>query len=200
MLDPLAPARGRARPAAAAELAALALADPEAALAALLAARRKALPWQPFHRARNLNEHQAVALQARLGLRQVAIPGGSLAFSDAAWQEARRDRLLIALEGCHAAQPHSQGPDGRQLRQAIQAIARVDTGDGTPAAQAGRAAADAVTRAALAELVDAGQVQRVGLRFCRSGHQPVLDAADSELMDRVLSVLRPAGLRPPHRG
>ena len=70
----------------------------------------------------------------------------------------------------------------------------------TPPAATGQpvpAQVRAVQRAALAELVADGLLLREGLRHRCPGHQPVLTDADRALLDRVASVMRPAGLRPP---
>jgi len=191
VIDPAGPARGRARPARLAQLAALALHDPADALAALLAAAPDGVLLAPFHRARNLTEDEAASLHARLAVQVVPSDAGPLGLS-ALHGLAWRTRVLAALDQCHAAQPDSLGPDEPALRAAMHGDLR-----GTAATGATPTAARAVLRASLATLVADGVVQRDGLRHRRSGHRPVLAEADQLLLDRLDTVIRPAGLRPP---
>lgn len=190
VVDPFGPARGRSRPARRQQLQALAIADPALSLAALLAAAPEGVDLDHFSRCRNLTSDEADALLTALHVRRITAPDAALGLSEANWQ-AWRERLLAALDRCHADQPHSLGPDEPALRAAL-AAAGPQPGVGT-----GPARLRAVLRAALASLVDDGLVQRDGLRHRRSGHQPVLAEADAVLLARVLAQLRPAGLRPP---
>ena len=199
VVDPAGPARGRARPARLAQLAALALDDPADALAALLAAAPDGVPLAPFARARNLTDDEAAALQARLAVQVVPGDAGPLGLGAAPWL-AWRTRVLAALDHCHATQPDSLGPDEPALRAALAPPLGPAAATGpTPATNTAptTAATRAVLRATLAALVAEGAVQRDGLRHRRSGHRPVLAAADQQLLDQVQAVLRPAGLRPP---
>ena len=185
VIAPATAARGRSRPVRLQQLAALALRDPAAALAAFVQASPDGADLGLFRRVRNHRADEVVALQDRLGLHIVAAPDGPLGLTAAAWHSWRQ-RVLDALARCHAEQPDSLGPEARDLRVAL----------GWPAG-AGSAASRALLAAALGSLVDNGQVQRFGLRHRLSSHQPVLTEADAASLTRVLAQLHPAGLRPP---
>ena len=185
VIAPATAARGRSRPARLLQLAALAHDDPAAALAAFVQASPDGANLGLFHRARNHRANEAAALQQRLGLHLVTAPEGSLGLTTAGWQSWHL-RVLDALARCHADQPASLGPEARELRIAL----------GWPNG-AGSAAQRALLQAALAALVDDGQVRRDGLRHRLHGHQPALLDTDAALLERVLAHLCPAGLRPP---
>ncbi len=192
VIDPAGPARGRQRPERLQQLAALALPDAAAALAALLQASPDGVDLAPFHRSRGHDEVQALRLQSALALRRVDMPAGPAGparpwgIGDAAWQRWR-DRVLAAVDAWHAAQPDSLGPDDAGLRRGLGL-----TG-GAPTARP-------LLRAALAALVQAGLLVRQGLAHRRAGHQPRLADADQALLDRVLALLPPQQLRPPIQG
>ncbi len=215
VVDPFGPARGRSRPARLTQLAALALTDPALALAALLEQSPDGVDLIPFARGRNLRVDELAQLQHRLAVQPIPGESGPLGLSPSHAQ-AWRDRVLNALDRCHAQQPDSLGPDGPALHAQLGKLGGVgevcSTGGAASAGGVGgapreggvtrvggmaSAPARAVLRATLAGLVDSGQVVREGLRHRRHGHQARLADADRALLDRVVAQLQPAGLRPP---
>ena len=186
VLDPTAVARGRNRPERQRQRAALALPDPADALAALAAAAPDGVDLARFHGARLHRASEAAALHARLALHLLPGPAGAsgpLGLDGSAWQ-AWQARVMAAVQGWHADQPDSLGPDDAALRRVL-------------ALAPGATAARAVLRATLAALVADGRLLRDGLGHRCPGHQPRLADADQALLLRLQAVLPPAGLRPP---
>ena len=182
VVDPFGPARGRSRPARLLQLAALALADPAQALAALLDRSPDGIDLAHFAHGRNLRADELERLLQALAVQRIASAAGPLGLSSA-HSQTWRERVLATLDDWHAQQPDSLGPDEPALRAQLGGVAS--------------AAARAVLRATLAALVEAGLVVREGLRHRRSGHQAQLAEADRALLARVVAQLQPAGLRPP---
>ena len=186
VVDPAGPARGRNRPERLLQLAAQARPDPAEALATLLDTLRDGVDLGRFHRARNHRADEAAALQASVVMHLAVGPGspfGALGLGERPWQ-CWRDRVLAAVDGCHADQPDSLGPDDALLRRLL-------------AVAPGATAARAVLRATLAALVDDGLLLRDGLAHRRAGHQPRLRDDDQALLYRVLALLPADELRPP---
>ena len=183
VVDPAGPGRGRNRPERLLQLAALALPDPGPALAALLDATSDGVDLGRFHRARNHRADEAAGLQIPVPMHRVGSPGGPLGLGEGPWHRWR-DRVLAAVDGCHADQPDSLGPDDPQLRRLL-------------AVAPGATAARAVLRATLAALVDDGLLLRDGLAHRRAGHQPRLRDDDHALLARAQALLPADGLRPP---
>lgn len=177
VVDAFGPLRGRAQPQRLASLRALAVEDAAASLQALLDASPAGVDLAHFAANRGWPDDAAAALAPTTGLRR--LPGG-LGLSNPRWH-AWRARLLQVIDQWHADQPDSLGPDADRLG------ALLDSADGAPA----------LLRPGLAALVDEGSLQRDGLVWRRPGHRPVLPAADAGLLDRVLALIAPAGLRPP---
>ena len=182
VVDPFGPERGSSQPLRLAQLAALARPDPAQALAAWVDAAPLAADLGHFAAARNLRDDEAAVLHKDLALQVIASAAGPLGLRADAWA-GWQQRLLQAVDAWHAAQPDSVGPDDAALRQAL--------------GLGGTVAAQAVLRAAIATVVAGGALQRLGLRCCRPGHQPVLAAADAALLAQCGALLQPAGLRPP---
>ena len=183
VVDPAGLARGRNRPERLLQLAALARPDPADALAALLDALPDGVDLGRFHRARNHRPDEASRLQASVLMHPISSPGGLLGLGDGPWRRWR-DRVLAAVDVCHADQADSLGPDDAALRRLL-------------AVAPGASAARAVLRATLAALVDDGLLRRDGLAHRRPGHQPRLRDADQALLARLLALLPPDALRPP---
>jgi selenocysteine-specific elongation factor len=179
VIDPFGPARGRARPARLQQLAALALATPAQALAALLDGEPAGVDLARFDLACNLTASEAAAVHAAVPLVPVAGDDGPHALSPMHWQ-ARCEALRAALAAWHADDPASVGPTPSDLARRM-----------TPRPPA------AVLHAALTALVQEGTVARDGLRVRLHGHRAELSAADAALLARVRALLEPAGLRPP---
>lgn len=179
VVDPFAPARGRATPARRSALAALALPDAAAALSALLDGEPHGIDLDRFLLARNLTGRDAVCLQGLQGLHAVVCDGQRIALSHAHWQ-ALRDRVCAALARSHLAQPDSVGCTASELAQAL-----------------GLRRAQQLLHAALGAAVHDGVVARDGLRHRLPGHRPTLSEVDSALLAHTTALLAPAGLRPP---
>ena len=173
VVDPFGPARGRDRPARALQLAALALPEPAQALAALLAAEPGGVDLVRFALARNLRADEADALILAQAVQR--IPGSVWGLSVGHWQ-ALRERLCEALARWHADQPDVSGVAATVLAPGLRTV---------------------LLRAALDSLVEAGSLQREGLRYRLTGHMAQLSDADADLLARVTQCLAPAGLRPP---
>ena len=211
VVDPFGPLRGRPGPvraARAAQLAALALPTPAQALAALLAAAPAGVDLARFALARNLPPDEAGPALAGVPMQRIASDAGLLGLSPGHWQ-AQCQQASAALAAWHAARPDSLGAGEAALVDwmkagapgAATAAANGSVKAGAPDAAShglpGAAVQRPLLRAALAALVQAGAVQRDGLRYRLAGHRPVLSAADADLLARVAGALRPAGLRPP---
>ncbi|MFN0182723.1 MAG: selenocysteine-specific translation elongation factor [Aquabacterium sp.] len=179
VLDPFAPARGRATPARARLRQAWAEPSPAQALAALLAAQPHGLSWPRFTQACNLRDDEAAAVAQGLDLQTLPGDGGPWVVAGRHWQ-ALGDRVVDALARWHADQPGSLG-------LAEPALTR----------QLGGHAVQHLMRPLLTQLVQRGLIARDGLTHRLPGHQPALTGTDQALLQRVTDLLRPAGLRPP---
>jgi selenocysteine-specific elongation factor len=181
VVDAFGPLRGKAQPQRLDQLHALALPDAGASLQALLDTSPAGVDLILFARNRGLRDDEAAALEGAAGLRRLPMGRGQrLGLAAARWAAWQR-RLLQVVDGWHAAQPDSLGPDMAALRAALGTI------DGAPG----------LLRAGLPALAADGQLQRDGLVWRRPGHRPALSATDAELLARVTALLAPAGLRPP---
>ncbi|GCL61438.1 selenocysteine-specific translation elongation factor [Pseudaquabacterium pictum] len=177
VVDAFGPSRGRSQPQRLAQLAALALADPAAALSALAGQSPDGVDLDHFRQARSLPAAQADALHRLLSLHCVPRPRGLLGLTAAQWQHWQQ-RLLQAVDAWHAARPDSLGPDEQALRQALDTDA-------------------ALLRASVGATLASGALVRDGLCIRRPDHQPVLPTDEADLLQRVAAQLQPAGLRPP---
>ena len=175
VVDPLAPRRGRRRPARLALLAAMTPADPAAALGHMLAAEG-IVDLARFALLRNLTGAELAALGGpgwlRLGPAQapLAITEGRLA--------ALTETVAAALAKWHRAQPDMLGPTG-------------------PALGAQLAAPAAALEAALQRLADGGRAVREGGMWRLAEHRPRLGMADEKLWRRLRPLIAEGGLRPP---
>ncbi len=177
VVDPLAPRRGRRRPARLALLAAMTPADPAAALGHMLAAEG-IVDLARFALLRNLTGAELAALGGpgwlRLGPAQtpLAITAERLA--------ALTETVAAALAEWHRAQPDMLGPTGPAL-----------------AAQLRGAAPAAALEAALDRLADGGRAVREGGMWRLAEHRPRLGIADEKLWQRLRPLIAEGGLRPP---
>ncbi len=200
VIDPFGPVRGRSRPARLAQLAALAMPRPVAALAALLVVSPDGVDLSQFARARNLRPDDMAAALASLPMQQVPGEAGPLAVLPAHWL-GLQDRLLAALAHGHAAQPGSLGVDDSELRTSLAALG-ADAGDGAVNGRTGcigriGRTSRLLQRAAMADLVAHGRVVRAGLRHRLPTHRAVLTHDDKHLLTQVYALLHAGGLRPP---
>ena len=175
VIDPAGPARGRNRAPRLAALAAMAAAEPAAALAGLLAATDEGVDLAGFARGRNLADDAAAAAFAAAG---VAVAGGR-GFAADRWGAAA-DAAEAALAAWHEAEPHSLGPDERVLRQQV----------------APRMPADAFAEL-VGGLVRAGRVARRGVVLALPGHRPQPSPEEARLWSAIEPLIEGGGLRPP---
>ena len=180
VLDPLAPRRGRRRPARLALLEAMSPADPAAALERMLAAEG-IVDLARFALQRNLTPAELDALADNLGPGSLRL--GSERAPLAITEErlaALSDTVAAALGQLHRAQPDMLGPTGPAL-----------------AAQLRGAAPEAALDAALLRLAESGRAVREGGMWRLGDHRPRLAGADEKLWRRVRPLLAEGQLRPP---
>ena len=179
VIDPFAPARGRARPERLAELAALAVPNPAQALQALLESKPQGLDLAPFCLAFNLDSAQADALQGELRFRSFTAGTTPWALQEAHWQ-AWHAHVLARLKQWHLDQPDSLGLAEPALAEAL-----------------GLRRQPALLRAVLAEAAHQGAIRSEGLRWRLHDHVPQLAPRDAALLERIQRASAPGGLRPP---
>jgi selenocysteine-specific elongation factor len=114
-LDLRAPARKRRSPQRLAQLQAHGIADPEAALAALLAIAPFFADLSAFAPDRALTEQEVHAMSERLGLIEAATGGRVFALSALVWLSFKRN-LLATLQRFHADNPELPGIGLERLR------------------------------------------------------------------------------------
>lgn len=170
VVDPFAPARGRAKPARLTELAALQLVSASASLTELLAAKTDGVDLAQFERARNLDAAERLQLRQAVALQEVQGARGPIAIAPARWR-AQRAQLLDAIAAYHREFSNHVGMRER-------------TGD-------------AVSNAALRALIAEGAVLRDGLHLRLPTHQAQLAGDQQALWRKIESILRAADLRPP---
>ena len=198
VIDPFAPARGRARAPRLQALAAMSETTPELALAALLHGAPAGMSLDRFDLAWNLSAAAAASLHDRLAVHRLVAPPAVIGLSATAWQHWQ-DAVRQAAADWHAAHPEQVGPIEQLLIQAARAIVvqgLVGVGAEMPAAAQVRAVAAAAIRTQAAE----GRLVREGICLRLPDHRAVLAPVDQALLDRVVAMLREAGLRPPIAG
>ena len=171
VVDAFGPARGSRQPQRLAQLAALALADPLAALMAWVDGAPDGADLAQFGRARGLQPAEATVLHQQLGLQVLPGPAGPLGLTRPQWL-AWQARVLQAVDDWHARQPDSLGPDEAALRRQLVAggtAGRLHTPCCTPAwAPPWPAAAWCVTASATA-VPATGRCWRPTMRRCWRG-------------------------------
>ncbi len=178
VVDPLAPRRGRRLPGRLAALEAMALADPAAALAGMLAVSG-AVDLAHFALLRNLTPAGLDALTEHGEFLRVGSSRAPVAVT-AERLAALGEAIVAALSGWHRAQPDALGPARPALFEKLRG-------------EAPTAALDA----ALSALAGAGRVVREGALWRLPEHRPRLTAADQKQWERVRPLLAADGLRPP---
>ncbi|MGH7116260.1 MAG: selenocysteine-specific translation elongation factor [Stellaceae bacterium] len=178
VVDPLAPRRGRRLPGRIASLGAMAIADPAAALAGMLAVAG-AVDLADFALLRNLTPAELDALTGNGAFLRVGPPRAPVAVT-ADRLAGLGEAIVVALAGWHEAQPDALGPPRPALLNKLRA-------------EAPAAALDA----ALSTLAGAGRVVREGALWRLPEHRPRLTAADQKVWGRVRPLLGGDGLRPP---
>ncbi|MGH7030515.1 MAG: selenocysteine-specific translation elongation factor [Stellaceae bacterium] len=178
VVDPLAPRRGRRLPGRIASLGAMAIADPAAALAGMLAVAG-AVDLAHFALLRNLTPGELDALTENGGFLRVGPPRAPVAVT-ADRLTALGEAIVAALGAWHQAQPDTLGPPRPALFEKLRAEAPAAALDG-----------------ALLALAGAGRVVREGALWRLPEHRPRLTAADQKAWERVRPLLAADGLRPP---
>lgn len=180
VIDAFAPARGRARAARLAWLAAMEVESDAEALAALLVQSPGGVDLDRLAANRNLPAADAARLYDAAPMKRLPTRSRLLGFAPAQW-ESWRARVLQALADWHRRLPDAVGP----------------APDRVLAAEEAPGLAREAVRALVAELAREGQVVReiTGVRL--PGHRPQLRAADATLWQRLQPQLADAGVRPP---
>ncbi len=173
------PARGRARPERLAALAAMDVADPAAALSALLAATPNGIELTAFRNARNLTGREAEAVFEAVPHRRVARRGGARAFSASHWQHWR-ETALANLAAWHRSSPANPGLPEKQLL--------AGSGLRTPAE---------VSATLARELADRGTVVREGAVVRLPTHDAAPASGERVLGQRIDAMLDETGRVPP---
>ncbi len=179
VIDPMSPARGRARPARLDHLAALERPDRADALGQLLRLHPAGLDLAGPAGSWNLTGEERAALFGAVPMVQVATAAGPLGLTPERWQALKTD-LGVSLARWHARAPDSVGPTETALRRALPAPAAAE-----------------VVAAALLELTRAGAVVRDGVSLRLPDHRPSLTPAEAKLWQRIEPLLQEGGLRPP---
>jgi selenocysteine-specific elongation factor len=187
VLDPFAPARGRARPERLADLEALTEDRASVALARLLRAHPEGVEWPRFAQAWNLDDAAGDALRGALPVHAVVHGAGLRLVESDHWQGllARVDQVLGEW---HAAHPDSLG-----LGEAAFLAACAGAWGGAPAARG----YTVLHQAALRQRIAAGAVVREGFVLRLVSHHAQLAAEDEAQLQHLIAALQPFGLRPP---
>ena len=179
VLDPFAPARGRAREARLATLADLEIDDPGHALAALLNRAPDGVDLTRFTLARNLGPEASAKLWNRAEMVCIGRGASARGIAISRWQ-ALEDQMLTALADWHREKPGELGPGENALRLKL---------DPRP------------TRPLFAELIAklsaAGKIATANMQISLRDHVPGMPGADRKMWDRVRGVLEEGGARPP---
>ncbi|HJP22754.1 MAG TPA: selenocysteine-specific translation elongation factor [Alphaproteobacteria bacterium] len=179
ILDPFAPARGRARPQRLQYLEAMELESPgEALRAALLARPRDGVDLGRFARAWNLTADEAAALGERSGV--VAIGGNDAVGLDSGHWESLRAAVMGSVRDWHRQKPDSAGPSEVALRHAIE-----------------EPVGTRVFAALIRELAHRKALLRDGAALKLPDHRPEMSAPDAALWKRLEPFLAEGGVRPP---
>jgi selenocysteine-specific elongation factor len=179
VIDPFAPARGRATEVRRAVLAVLSDDDPAAALARLMDASPGGVELGRFAVARNLNETEAQALSARIAMVSLQCPAGPIAFSPARWKELQ-EAVVARLGRWHDDAPETLGPGEDALNKSLSARIPPET-----------------FAALIRALAREGVVARSGACVHLPAHRPRFGPADAALWARAGALIEAGGLRPP---
>lgn len=204
VIDTNASARGRASTRRQIALQHLAEPDVQASLSNLLDASPAGVELEPFERSRNLTLEAIRRLREGTGLvlavstghadrAEADRPHAGIGMAEhhwAAWQETVQQVLT---------QGHAEFPERIGLREpelARQACQRY-LSDESLMRELGLRRALSVAHAAIKALIQQGSIERDGLFVRRPGHRAVLSPQRQALLERVQTLLAPAGLRAP---
>lgn len=176
IIDPFAPARGRARPERIALIRRMEEEPPEAALTALLQAQPGGVELGWFQRAWNLRPEDAEALWKRAVPKRTA---GGYGFASGNWQ-ALAEKTKAALGNFHAKNRSQEGMAEDTLRREV----------------ARRVPKEAFS-SLVEELCTAGVLKADGGILRLAEHHAELDPRDAALWKKLAPAFEAAGLRPP---
>lgn len=178
ILDPMSPARGRARPERLDWVRALALGDRKAALDAVLGDSPGGAPLHVLSTIWNMTPAEADELFTGVG-RVCRDDTETVGLTAAHWAQLQKS-VLAALEDLHRQKPDAAGVHISALSKSLPLRAR-------PAA----------LQDAIGALVRSGQVKRAGAALQRAGFESRLPAADEKLWQRAVAVMSASGDKPP---
>jgi len=178
VLDPHARAARRATPARRAELAALELGSPEAALAELLKDETRGVDLARFERTFNLKPERLSALYTAAG---IAVLGKDVRTGITNARRANlREAVPAAVRDFHRAQPQAMGIEPAALRARL-------------APQLPEEAFQALLR----ELADERKIDIAGNLVRQPGHDATSNPEDQRMWQLVLPALQQGGFAPP---
>ena len=179
VIDPFAPARGRARPERLEILRALEEDDPAKALMSLLKLITSGVDLSQFCRARNLNKREMTALFEQVDMVRLEYSGKQIGIALSHW-EALRDETLSALATWHQKSPDRFGPAENALRLLLEKSPR-----------------PGLFGEVIANLVASGDLVSSNKQVKLPDHQPVMGEKDKILWNSVQPALERGGLQPP---
>ena len=179
VIDPFAPARGRARPERLELVAAMELDDAAEALTALLAQSPAGVDLAQFAAARNLTEDEADDLFRQVDLVRLGRPGEETGMAPDRWQ-GMGDHALSSLAQWHKKNPDRFGPAENTLRLSFDKPPR-----------------PALFDALIADLAARGALVSANKQVRLPDHQPVMADKDKKLWATVKPALEAGGLQPP---
>ena len=179
VLDPFAPARGRARPARLEIVAALEMDDPAESLARLLELSPNGVDLSQFAVTRNLDPDVAAALFDRVPMARMGRADAETGVAPARW-EALSEEALAALGRFHEKSPDRFGPAENALRLSF---------DKPPP--------PGLFAELIAALASEGRLVSANKQLRLPDHQPVMADKDKQLWARVEPALAAGGLQPP---
>ncbi len=179
VLDPWAPAHGRARPARLDLLGLMQIDDPADSMTALLEHSPDGVDLAAFARARNLDDAAMADVAGAADMIRLGRGEDARGVSRAGW-EALEDATLTALADWHREKPGELGPAESALRRAL---------DPRPS--------PAIFTALIAALSNAGKISTANMQISLPDHVPGMPGADRKTWDRARKILEDGGARPP---
>lgn len=176
VIDPFAPARGRAKPARIAQIKAQ-LGPDDAALTNLVECSPAGVDLTKFAQARNLTQKEADHLLGSAALVRVGRP--AVGFSQTHWNTLKTS-IMDALENWHKNWPDRPGPEEGRLRRLL-----------------GQRASSAAFSAAIVELLRDKKIVRDGVQLALPSHRAAFSTEDSQLWNEIKLLLEEGELRPP---
>jgi selenocysteine-specific elongation factor len=179
VLDPFAPAKGRAKGSRIAFVRALELSSPERILRGALALAESGLDLLWFARALNLTERQAQQLWPQVELVRAGKPPAHFGIESKRWR-ALQSAILSALSEWHRLYPEKLGASERDIARTL-----------------AMKVAPQVLTAALSALVLARTIHSQAQRFFLPGHKSALTTDQAVLWRRIQPLLAAGDTRPP---